>query len=173
EYAVRWFYILKDAQANAPYPADRLPPGYSYGDTIWTEYDEVLSPTNLRQPRRPFSRKVEGTDPNNVSTSGQWNDQVYLRMADTYLLKAEAQFKLGNSEGAAETINIIRRRSNASEISAADVDIDFILDERARELVIEEHRRYTLLRNDKWMERTKAHNFHGGQYIEERHKLMP
>lgn len=172
-YAIRWYYILKDAEANAPYPADRLPPGYSYGDTIWTDYTEELSPTNLRRPDRPFSRKVEGTDPNNVSTSDQWNDQVYLRLAETYLLKAEAQFKLGDLDGAAETINIIRSRSNASLITADDIDIDFILDERARELIMEEHRRYVLLRNNKWIERTRMYNFHGGQFIEERHKLMP
>src|SRR5690606_15409087 len=128
---------------------------------------------NLRRPDRPFSRKVEGTDPNNVSTSNQWNDQVYLRLAETYLLKAEAQFKLGDMEGAAETINIIRNRSNASTVSTADVDIDYILDERERELIMEEHRRYVVLRNNKWIERTRAHNCHGGQFIEKMHKLMP
>ncbi|WP_236980569.1 RagB/SusD family nutrient uptake outer membrane protein [Membranihabitans maritimus] len=173
EFAIRWFYVLKDAESNAPYPADRLPSGYSYGDTIWTNYEEVLSPSNLRQPNRPFSRKVEGTDPNNVSTSNQWNDQIYLRLADTYLLKAEAQYKLGDILGATETINTIRRRSNADAITESDIDIDFILDERARELIMEEHRRYTLIRNNKWIERTKAHNFHGGQFIEEKHRLMP
>ncbi len=172
-YAVRWYYILKNEEANAPYPADRLPPGYAYGDTIWTEYSEVLSPTNTRVPRRPFPRKVEGTDPNNVSTSSQWNDQIYLRLAETYLVKAEAEYLLGNAPAAAETVNVLRRRANATEISPGDVDVDFILDERSRELIAEEHRRYHLLRTGKWLERVGAHNFHGGQNIDERHLLLP
>ena len=40
----------------------------------------------------------------------------------------------------------IRSRANVSGISAADVDIDFILDERSRELITEEQRRETLIR---------------------------
>src|SRR5690606_15029776 len=83
-------------------------------------------------------------------------------LAETYLLKAEAQFKLGNNAGAAETINIIRRRAHTHEISASDVTLDFILDERSRELITEEHRRYTLLRTGKWLERVQAYNFAGG-----------
>jgi hypothetical protein len=121
----------------------------------------------------PFSRKVQGTDPNNPSTSNQYNDQIYLRLAETYLQKAEIQYLLNDIVGAAETINIIRRRSNASEINAADIDIDFILDERSRELVLEEQRRWTLLRHDKWVERTKKYNKNGGQFVTERDKLFP
>ena len=89
------------------------------------------------------------------------------------MLKAEAQLKLNDPEGAAETINIIRRRSKASEISAGDVTIDFILDERSRELFNEEYRRYTLLRTGKWYERTKAHNTFGGEKISLRDTIFP
>ena len=67
----------------------------------------------------------------------------------------------------------MRRRSNASEINAEDVNLDFILDERSRELVTEEHRRHTLLRTGKWLERTRAHNRNGGQLIVERDTLFP
>src|SRR5690606_26644864 len=94
-------------------------------------------------------------------------------LADTYLLKAEAQYLLGDITGAAETINVIRIRSNASEISPDQVTLDFILDERARELVIEEHRRHTLLRTGKWLERTRKYNKNGGQLIAERDTLLP
>jgi hypothetical protein len=100
-------------------------------------------------------------------------DQPYLRLAETFLLKAEAQFLLGSPGDAAETINILRRRAHASEVGANKINIDFILDERSRELLFEEHRRYTLLRTNKWLERTKLHNHNGGQYITERDKLYP
>jgi starch-binding outer membrane protein, SusD/RagB family len=174
EYSVRTFYILKDAAANAPYAADRLPPGYNYGDTLWVDWTEDLSPTNLVNVNRPFLRKMEGAYAENPDDAGdQYNDEPYLRLAETYMLKAEAEYLLNRPGDAANTLNIIRRRSNASDITAADVDIDFILDERARELTMEEHRRWTLLRTGKWLERTRAHNNNGGQLITERDLLFP
>lgn len=178
QYAMRKYFILNDAAANAPYAADRLPPGYHYGDTIWCDWGPVgvneITSANRINVRRPFMRKAEGCDPDNVDSDGrQYNDQPYLRLAETYLLKAEAEYRLGKLAEAAETLNIIRRRSHASEITADDVDIDFILDERSRELVAEEHRRYTLIRCGKLIERAKLYNFNGGQFITERDQLYP
>ena len=121
----------------------------------------------------PYSRKGEGTDPNDMAADFGWSDQIYLRLADPYLLKAEAQYKLGQPDAAATTINIIRERSNATPITGADVDIDFILDERSRELIQEEERRYTLLRTGKWLERTRLHNPYGGELISERDTIYP
>ena len=86
-------------------------------------------------------------------------------MAETYLLKAEAQLALNDPGAAAITLNILRERSNATPITGADVDIDFILDERSRELLAEEQRRITLLRTGKWLERTKAYNNNGGETV--------
>ena len=179
QYAMRKFYILNDAVANAPYLADRLPPGYHYGDTIWCDWGKTvgvneITSANRINVRRPFMRKVEGCDPNNPgSDGGQANDQVYLRLAETYLLKAEAQFRLGSLDEAATTINIIRARSHASLVTASAINIDFILDERSRELVCEEHRRYTLIRTGKLLERAGKYNFNGGQFITERDQLYP
>jgi hypothetical protein len=172
-YILRKYFILKDASGNAPYPADRLPPGYQYGDTIKLNWSVDLSPATWRQAGWPYSRKTEGTDPNNVTLSPNYEDYIEVRLGDTYLLKAEAQYKLGRPEDAAATINIIRERSHAALITAADVTLDFILDERSRELFIEEDRRHTLLRMGKWYERTKAHNFFGGENISLRDTLFP
>ncbi|MEX0772805.1 MAG: RagB/SusD family nutrient uptake outer membrane protein [Balneolales bacterium] len=173
EFAMRKFFILNDADGNSPQEADELPPGYEYGDTLWLDWSEDLTYDTRRRTDWPYLRKFEGTDPNDVSSNWQWNDQVYLRLADTYLLKAEAQFRLGLPGDAAKTINIIRRRSNTSDISADDVDIDFILDERSRELALEEHRRWTLLRTNKWLERTQKYNHNGGNLISERDVIFP
>lgn len=174
EHAIRKFFILKDAQRNSPASADRLPAGYHYGDTLWLNWKEDITYEKRGRFDWPFSRKFDnGTDINNPSASFTSNDQVFLRLAETYLLKAEAQMLLGSIGDAAETINIIRRRSNASEISASDINLDFILDERSRELFLEEDRRHTLLRTGKWLERTRLHNNNGGQNIAERDKLYP
>ena len=91
-------------------------------------------------------------------TAGSRNVFVY-RLADTYLLAAEAAFLSGNAQKAAEYINVVRRRAAVPgheaemEIKSSDVTIDFILDERARELMGEMHRWYDLKRTDKLMER--------------------
>lgn len=173
QYAIRKYFILNDADENAPYEADDLPPGYVYGDTIHLNWETDISVSNSSVPSWPFSRKVQGANPDNVTGSDQFNDQIYLRLGHTYLIKAEAEFLLGDSQAAANTINIIRNRSNASEVSAADINIDFILDERSRELVLEEERRWTLLRTNKWLERTQNYNHNGGQFVTERDALFP
>jgi hypothetical protein len=85
-------------------------------------------------------------DPLNVKPSGGHGDWYVYRMAETYLLRAEAYFWKGNLGAAAEDINVVRRRAEADEITAADVDIDYILDERARELYYEENRKTELTR---------------------------
>ncbi|MDA0907804.1 MAG: RagB/SusD family nutrient uptake outer membrane protein [Bacteroidetes bacterium] len=165
-FAIRRFFVLTEG-------VDKLPPGYNFGDTIFLDYSEDISTSNSDRVNWPWCRKVDWADPIDVGGSSSFKDFLYLRLAETYLLRAEAQVLLGQSEAAAESINIIRRRANATEITAADVDIDFILDERSRELVTEEHRRYTLLRTNKWLERTALHNARGGQFISERDRLFP
>ncbi len=159
-----WTYAI----LNNP---DAIPSGHAIGDTFridWQGRDE-----EEKDYYWPSTAKWDYANPNDVSGSRSYNDIIYLRLADTYLLLAEAQFNLNDAAGAAETINILRRRANASEITAGDISTDFILDERSRELWSEEHRRYTLLRTNKWFERTQLYNKVGGPNITVRDKLFP
>ena len=173
-YAIRKYFILNNASQNAPAIADKLPSGYNYGDTIKLNWSQDITPKYSRTNYDwPFSRKFESVLANDLQSSGQYNDQVFLRLADTYLLKAEAQFKLGDFEGSAQTINIVRNRSHASLITGSKVNLDFILDERSRELFREEERRYTLLRTGKWLERVQKFNKNGGQTASKRDTLFP
>ena len=73
-------------------------------------------------------------------------DWYMIRIAETYLLRAEARLAQGNKSGAADDINELRKRAGAKLCSAGDVDIDYILDERIRELFGEEQRWVTLSR---------------------------
>ena len=73
-------------------------------------------------------------------------DFYLIRVAETHLLLAEAYLALGDKAKAAEQINIVRDRANAPLCTAAEVNIDYILDERARELLGEENRGITLNR---------------------------
>lgn len=113
------------------------------------------------------------SDPNLWGDSYAYGDQVYLRLADTYLLMAEAQFLANGPAAALPYINAIRERSNASPATAADIDLDYILDERSRELVTEEYRRETLVRTGTFLERVRAHNPLAAQNVQEYHMWYP
>jgi hypothetical protein len=173
------FKLQTEAENNIGYtgvgklPADKLPAGYNYGDLIWCKWTQDITATRFKVNDWPYSRKAEGTSTADVQADFAWTDQIYIRLAETYLLKAEAQFKLGDAPGAATTINVIRTRSKATPITAAQVNIDFILDERSRELFIEEERRMTLLRTHKWFERTQKYNKFGGERITLRDTIFP
>ena len=105
------------------------------------------------------------------SARGTYRDNYIIRLAETYLLRAEAY--LGNNEPgkAADDINVVRQRAKAPEITSSDVDIDYILDERMRELCFEEYRMVTLRRLGLLVERCKKYN-PLIQY-EEHHNLYP
>ena len=126
----------------------------------------------------PYSLKYAYVEPDaSASQRGQFNDQIYLRLAETYLLKAEAQYRLNDLGGAASTINDLRRRAHAKEVSASDINLDFILDERSRELIMEENRRYTLLRfgGEVYYNRVVKYNFglQGCENFTKRDTLFP
>jgi hypothetical protein len=80
-------------------------------------------------------------------------DKYMIRLPDTWLLLAEAQMKLGKLTEAAASINVVRSRANATPVTAAQVTMDYILDERGRELFGEELRRLTLVRTGAFMDR--------------------
>lgn len=95
---------------------------------------------------------------------GTYIDQYLMRLGETYLLRAEAYLGLNNTTAAAADINVVRARANASAITPAKVNIDYILDERLRELGVEERRMLTLMRLGKWVDRVRKCNpFYGGQ----------
>ena len=82
-------------------------------------------------------------------------DWPVMRLGETYLLRAEARFRQGNTQGAADDINVLRDRAfkdyravapGAGKVTADQIDIDFILDERARELAFEEVRWFDIVR---------------------------
>jgi len=94
----------------------------------------------------PYILKWGHFDPRDAFGFGMWKDFILMRLGETYLFKAEAQFKQGKLAEAAQSINVLRTRANAPLVSATDITLDFILDERVRELIGEENRRTTLMR---------------------------
>lgn len=89
---------------------------------------------------------------------GTHHGWYYMRLAETYLLRAEAYLGKGDKVNAASDINAVRARAKASLVAPADVDIDYILDERLRELSFEELRRVTLARLNMVYERVQKYS---------------
>jgi hypothetical protein len=82
----------------------------------------------------------------NSPMQGGHSDWYMFRLAETYLLRAEAHFWKGNMALAAADINEVRTRAGCAPITAAQVNMATILDERARELFFEENRKSELTR---------------------------
>lgn len=94
-----------------------------------------------------------------AGTGGKtYTDQYFFRLAEAYLLRAEAYMNVGKKGEAAADINVLRARAQAKNCTADEITLDFILDERLRELVCEEKRRLTLSRVGKLSERIKKYN---------------
>ncbi len=106
----------------------------------------------------PHTTKWYQYDPNDVFGFAMIKDFILMRLGETYLLMAEAQFKQGKLAEAAASLNVIRARANATPVTAAQITLDYILDERVRELLAEENRRMTLMRTGTLVTRALKYN---------------
>lgn len=129
-----------------------LPPGKEIGDPLdlyensETDQNEFMLYYRRQNPGilKFFDDTVEPTDRNHFK-----NIMIY-RLAETYLIGAEAHLMLGNTAKALEYLNAVRTRANTAPVS--DINLQSILDERARELAFEGQRWYTLKRTGKLYE---------------------
>ncbi len=137
-----------------------------YGKTISTENP----PAGVTVPSRAFYAyqskcTTPGKHPDGLfqdksklllssAAGGTYTDQYMFRLAETYLIRAEANLGANKLQEAADDLNKVRSRAKASDVSPAQVDINYILDERMRELGVEEKRRLTLARLGLVYERT-------------------
>jgi starch-binding outer membrane protein, SusD/RagB family len=165
---VRYTVITR---TKASYPASTLPtsdPNYYPSDPF--VYNERLFPTIAKffDPKRPTIQWEQGS-----------RDWFVMRLADAYLLRAEARFNLTNLDGAAADINVVRTRAAKPgkvaemQITAGDVTLDRILVERALELDAEQVRWFDLVRTNKLVEYVKAYNPLGAPNIKDHHVFRP
>ncbi|MDO4163673.1 MAG: RagB/SusD family nutrient uptake outer membrane protein [Bacteroides sp.] len=123
-----------------------------YGETVPYEYLDYSSQTITEF--FPIWTKVAPIDDwgyddleDGGNRSNMYCDQYACRSAETLLLRAEANLRAGNTSAAVEDINELRNRAQCSKlITSSDLSLQFILDERVRELYGEERRWVTLLR---------------------------
>lgn len=149
---------------NSPHNIRRT---YYYNNPASAYFGQVVQKEHIQhqdtfQMIYPTIRKVEGEigwlgRDNPVRAGLTSSDFIVYRLAETYLLRAEAHLKNGDLISAAADINKVRERAHAKAVAPENVDLDYILDERARELIAEEPRHRTLVRTGKLVERVRKH----------------
>ncbi|MFT3739253.1 MAG: RagB/SusD family nutrient uptake outer membrane protein [Breznakibacter sp.] len=87
----------------------------------------------------------QGSNAYTGATTGSVADWYLYRLAEAYLLRAEAKFYMGDAT-AKDDVNEIRQRAQCSQLYTSDVTIGDIMNERARELYLEEWRHMELSR---------------------------
>lgn len=95
------------------------------------------------------AKNHDGTQADNYDPTFACTDFPVFRLADAYLMRAEALYNLGNTADAVTDINVIRERAYGNtdgNITSASLTSEYILDERAREFYYEGQRRTDLIR---------------------------
>lgn len=146
--------------------------GRTQETNVWNDFNKgwsVMKYSNLKRDGSPGS-----------NTAHADTDFPLFRLADAYLMYAEAVLRGGVGGTRAQALNYIRElrlRANASDIDDAALTLDFILDERSRELYWEGHRRTDLIRFNKFTKNYAwpwKNGVHGGvTTIDEKFKIYP
>lgn len=146
-----WYGLFGDLDTSTDDRADLFwTEGHNYemnDYTVWTD----------GYPSTKFRNTTFNSEYTPTSFSG--TDFPLYRLADAYLMYAECALR--GAAGASMTdalnyVNLVRTRSHATTISMGELNLDFIIDERGRELNLEGHRRTDLIRFGK---------FTGGSYL--------
>ena len=133
-------------------------------------YSAALFPTLVKfmDPLRPDKTYEAGS-----------RDYLAFRLADTYLMLAEAQLFTGKKADAVKNINMVRRRAAWAgkeadmEITEAQMTFDFLMEERGRELLGEQTRWLDLKRWGNLVDRVKKYNTDAVAGVKETHNFRP
>ena len=140
---------------------------------------QVLTPSLYTEKLYPSLRKhLDGGRVDLFQFEGG-RDYINYRLAETYLILAEALLKQNKVQAAVDAINVVRRRAawpgktSEMEITAADMNMEFIMEERERELLGEQKRWFDLKRWGVLVERVRTYNSQAATNIKDHHVLRP
>lgn len=145
------------------------------------DYAKVYGSTGAPIQNKFYISLSKFLDPTRTSIAEAQSarDVFVIRLAEMYLIAAEAKLKLNDKDSAAYYINQIRTRAAKPgrtaqmQITPAQVTLDFILDERARELCGEQLRWFDLKRTGKLISRINTMNPDAAKYIKDYHLVRP
>jgi hypothetical protein len=135
----------------APY----IPPSYDHRAMFWTDGQSLdINDIGMFSDGYAITKFKNVTSTGAAGQDGTFCDTDFplMRLADVYLMYAEAVLRGGGGDAgqALDLVNAVRTRayggSNSGNITADQLTLDFILDERARELYWEGYRRTDLIR---------------------------
>ncbi|MFT2008570.1 RagB/SusD family nutrient uptake outer membrane protein [Pontibacter sp. 13R65] len=144
------------------------------------DVNEMYRPDSSPLLRSQFIQLKKFMDPTRLTANQEWSsrDAFVIRIAELYLIAAEAMLKTNPGESL-QLINTLRtaRAIPGKEaemlVTQSDLNIDFILEERARELAGEQIRWYDLKRTGKLVEYVQKYNPDAKDNIKAHHRVRP
>jgi hypothetical protein len=139
---------------------------------------QVLVPSAYNEALFPTLQKFFDTKRSDRTEPRGSRDYFVWRLADIYLMHAEALLKLGKTSEATAAVNAVRQRAAwpgkqaAMKITDAQMTFDFLVEERARELAGEQTRWLDLKRWGILVDRVKKNNPQASA-ISDKHYLRP
>jgi hypothetical protein len=139
---------------------------------------QVLVPSAYNEALFPTLQKFFDTKRSDRTEPRGSRDYVVWRLADIYLMRAEANLQMGKIAEATADVNAIRERAafpgkkEAMRITESQMTFDFLIEERARELAGEQMRWLDLKRWGLLVDRVKKHNPQA-QAVAEKHYVRP
>jgi len=113
------------------------------------------------------AKNSDGSQADNYNAAYASTDFPIFRLADAYLMRAEALFNM-NDPLAVNDVNKVRERAYGNtdgNITSAQLTAQFLLDERGREFYYEGQRRTDLIRFGQFTNGTYLWQWKGGTYI--------
>ena len=189
-----------NASFQSTWLANKAATGFAIGDTAcftpkatWTaaqiaskkyttyDFSKVYGANGVPSQRKFYIslKKFKDSTRTSIAEAQSARDAYVIRLAEMDLIAAEAEVNAGKLDSAAYYVNIIRTRAaNPGRVAdmqvlPAQMNINFILDERARELCGEQLRWFDLKRTGKLLERVKSMNPDAAGFIQATHTVRP